>query len=432
MAMSQSDLSRRRLRALRVRLLWPGVVALCLWGMLALTGCAEKITYTMEAGGDLPSPYRLVGADGAAYIAGFDESCVNRPGTYEIPMTDGEGKKYRLMLTVRDRKAPVVTPKHVYYAKGVGKPDALDFIGSIREADEYTAYFTCKLPSMEEIGDFDITFRVEDASGNRTRELHSILTVIEDNTPPVFEKVPELSAYVGEAIAYRKGLVVTDNCGGEVEVQVDASGVDPLTPGDYEVRFTATDRSGNVEWASTVIHIYEDRITEEELAAKIDQVIARIITPDMTKEAQLRAVYRYVYDHIAYTSDSDKSDWVRAAHDALFVTGSGDCYNYFSAAIAFCRRLGIDYREIQRTPGAADGTHFWIMVNIGTVQEPRWYHFDCTHLRAAYTHSGCLLTDTQIKAFNRFRAGFYAYDVSQYPTSDKTIITPTPDLEKYY
>ena len=32
------------------------------------TGCAKKITYTIEAGSDLPSPYRLVGADGAAYV----------------------------------------------------------------------------------------------------------------------------------------------------------------------------------------------------------------------------------------------------------------------------------------------------------------------------------------------------------------------------
>ena len=407
-------------------------VFLCLSVTASGTGCAKQIPYVIEAGSALPAPYRLVGADGAAYVAGFDETCVNRPGTYTIPMTDAEGRKYNLKLTVRDRKAPVVTPKHVYYAKGVSTPDALDFIGSIVEADEYTAYFECDLPDMDQIGDYDIVFRVEDASGNKTKELHSILTVIEDTTPPVFKTVPELSAYVGEAIAYRKGLVGTDNCGGAVDIQVDASAVDPNTPGDYTVSFTATDESGNVSWASTVIHIYENQITEEELNAKIDGVIAQIITPDMDKEAQLRAVYRYVYDHIAYTSDSDKSDWIRAAHDALFMTGSGDCFNYFAAAIAFCRRLGIDYREIERTPGAAEGTHFWIMVNIGTAEEPRWYHFDCTHLRASYSHSGCLLTDQQIKAFNRFRAGFYAYDQSKYPATDKTIITRTPDLEKFY
>ena len=426
MAKSCKVLSRRVLS---------GVLAALLLGLSAMataTGCAKKITYTIEAGSDLPSPYRLVGADGAAYVAGFDETCINRPGTYDIPMTDAAGKKYTLKLTVRDRKAPVVTTKHVYYAKGVSTPDAMDFIGSIVEADEYTAYFECDLPDMNQIGDYDIVFRVEDASGNKTAELHSILTVIADYEAPVFKHVPELSAYVGEAIAYRKGLVVEDNCGGDVAISVDSSAVDPNTPGDYTVSFTATDASGNVSWASTVIHVYENQITEEEWNAKIDVIIGQIITPDMDKEAQLRAVYSYVYDHIAYTSDSDKSDWIRAAHDALFMTGSGDCFNYFAAAIAFCRRLGIDYREIERTPGAADGTHFWIMVNIGSAEEPRWYHFDCTHLRASYSHSGCLLTDQQIKAFNRVRAGFYAYDSASYPATDKKIITPTPDLEKYY
>jgi hypothetical protein len=333
---------------------------------------------------------------------------------------------------IRDRRAPVVTTRHVYYAKGVDTPDALDFIHTISEADEYKAYFEGKVPDLTQIGDYDIVFRVEDASGNKTEELHSILTVVEDTEAPVFATVPELSAFVGEAIAYRKGLVVTDNCGGEVEVQVDSTAVDPNTPGDYPVSFTATDASGNTAWATTTIHIYENQITEEQLAAQIDGVIAQIITPGMSKEEQLRAVYTYVYDHIAYTSDSDKSDWIRAAYDGLFVTGSGDCYNYFAAAIAFCRRLGIDYREIERTPGAADGTHFWIMVNIGDDEKPRWYHFDCTHLRATYSHSGCLLTDGQLRAFNKFRAGFYAYDAASYPASEKIIITPTPDLEKYY
>ena len=188
MAKSRKFSPRRALSgALAALMLALGVTA-------TATGCAKKITYTIEAGSDLPSPYRLVGADGAAYVAGFDESCVNRPGVYDIPMTDAEGRKYNLKLTVRDRKAPVVTTRHVYYARGIGEPDALDFIGTIVEADEYTAYFECDLPDMNQIGDYDVTFRVEDASGNKTKELHSILTVIEDYEPPVFKTVPELSS----------------------------------------------------------------------------------------------------------------------------------------------------------------------------------------------------------------------------------------------
>ncbi len=406
-------------------------ILLCCAVASAFSGCSRSITYTIEAGDELPHPYRLINAEGAAYVAGFDETCVNRPGSYSIPMTDAKGNKYTLELTVEDNRAPVVTTKHVYYARNVGKPHARDFINTIEEADDYKAYFVGKVPDLSEIGDYDVTFRVEDKSGNKTGELHSILTVIEDRTPPTFDVTPELSAYIGEAIAYRKGLVVTDDCGGEVKIAVDSSNVDPERVGDYPVYYTATDASGNVSHAETVIHIYENQISEDQLNARVDEIIAKIIEPGMSKEAQLRAVYRYVYDGIAYIPDSDKSDWVRAAYDALFVSGAGDCYNYFAAAIAFCRRLGIDYREIQRTPGAAEGTHYWLLVNIGTDEKPRWYHFDCTHLRAEYGHSSCLLTDSQVRAFNKFRAGFYVYDASKYPASDTTVITPTPHLDKY-
>ncbi len=407
-------------------------ILLCCAVAPAFSGCAKSLSFTIEAGDELPHPYRLLNAEGAAYVAGFDETCVNRPGKYKIPMTDAAGNQYTLELTVRDRRAPVVTAKHVYYARGVGEPNALDFIHTIEESDEYTAYFTCDVPDLSEIGDYDITFRVEDAGGRRTPELHSILTVIEDKTPPTFTKVPELSAYIGAAVAYRGGLTVTDDCGGEVSVEVDASEVDTSRAGDYPVYYTAKDASGNVSHAETVIHIYENQVSEEQLNARIDEVIARIIESGMSKEEQLRAVYRYVYDGISYIPDSDKSDWIRAAYDALFVTGAGDCYNYFAASVAFCRRLGIDYREIQRTEGAAEGTHYWLLVNIGTAEEPRWYHFDCTHLRADYAHSGCLLTDRQVRAFNKFRVGFYAYDTSRYPASDTAVITPTPHLDKYY
>jgi hypothetical protein len=152
----------------------------------------------------------------------------------------------------------------------------------------------------------------------------------------------------------------------------------------------------------------------------------------MTVEEKLRAAYDYIQAHISYVSDSDKSDWVRAAYESLFVTGSGDCFNYFAAAKAVICRLGLDYREIQRTPGLTEETHYWLMVNIGTSQNPQWYHYDCTRLRSEYNHSGCLLTDTQINAYNKVRPYFYAYDASQYPASATRIITQTPELEPYY
>ena len=406
-----------------------GILCL-LWScMTSLSGCAEAVSYTMEAGDDLPLPSKVIGVPDAAYVAGFDETCTQRPGTYKISMIGG-GKEYVLKLTVCDTTAPVVVPKHVYYPLGTEAPVAADFILSIKEADSYEAFFVEEIPDLSTIGDYDVAFQVRDASGNESDVYRSVLTVIEDNEAPVFEAVPELSAYVGEAVAYRKGVVVTDNCGGEITLTVDSSEVNLNVPGDYTVKYTASDASGNTSTASTVLHVYADQITLDDLNAKLDQVIAQIITADMSKEAQCRAVYDYVHSHISYVSDSDKSDWVRAAYSALFVSGSGDCFNYFAAAKAFLTRLGIEHKDIQRMPGVADGTHYWHLVNVGTAESPRWYHFDCTRLQAS--HSGCLLTDRQVQAYNKVRTGFYAYQTTAYPATDVAIITPTPSLEPHY
>ena len=399
---------------------------------LLLSGCAEKLTYTIQAGGKLPDPMDLSDAPGLSYDEDYDPDCVNHAGSYKINLTDETGKKYVLKLTVKDTRKPVVVSRHVYYAVGTQDADAADFINTIEEPDDYTAYFTSELPDMTQIGDYDITFRVKDASGNVSAECRSILTVIEDREAPKFAYVPELSAYVGEAIAYRKGLVVVDNCSGDVTVEVDSTMVNPEIPGDYPVKFKAVDASGNLSIAETVLHIYDNVITEDQLMHQIALLADQITTPDMTMEEKLRAAHAYVQEHIAYTSDSDKSDWVRAAYESLFMTGTGDCFNYFAAAKAFLIHFGLDYREIERTPGVAEGTHFWLMVNLGTAQKPRWYHYDATRLRNTYENSGCLITDKQLRAYNNLSKNFYIYDTTRYPATSTEIITPTPTLEPYY
>ncbi len=404
---------------------------------LGLCSCTEKISYTIEAGKPLPEPIDLIYADGIAYDADVDPTCTSHPGKYTLGMTDGEGKKYELVLTVKDRTKPRVTSRHVYYALGTEQANAADFINTIVEVDTYEAYFTCDLPDMSTLGDYPVTFRVKDASGNVSAECASILTVIRDKEAPVFEKIPELSAYMGEAIAYRKGLVVIDNCGGAtqsgVTVEVDSSLVNPNVAGDYPVRFTATDASGNISTAETVIHIYGNQITEEMLMEKVAALMARITTESMTVEEKLRAAHAYIQKNISYTADSDKSDWVRAAYDGLFGSMSGDCFNYFAAAKAVLIHLGLDYKEFERTPGVAEGTHFWLMVNIGTDLVPRWYHYDATRLLNSYGADGCLVTDKQLFAYNRYiKMTFYAYDQNAYPASDTRIISESPALEPYY
>ena len=395
-----------------------------------LSGCKTQITMTVEAGDPLPNAAVLTCVDTSAYVDDVDKNCINHAGTYILPIKDADGNLYELKLVVRDRTKPVVTPRHLYCPLGT-TPEAADFIGSIVEADDYEAEFVDELPDLSAYGDYDVTFRVRDASGNVSKTVSSVVTIVKDTEAPVFVTVPELSATIGDAIAYRQGLVVTDNCCGEVTVSVDSSHVVPGLVGDYPVYYTASDASGNTARAETVIHLYSSSVDEALLNQRVDEIIASIIKPSMNTEAKLREVYRYIRTHIAYVSDSDKSDWMRAAYDTLFVTGSGDCFDFFAAAKIFLIRLGVDYYEIQRSPGVTSDTHYWLLVNIGPADAPRWYHYDCTRLRDDYI-TDCLLTDKQVRAYTRIRTGFYSYDTTKYPASCTTIITQTPKLEPFY
>ena len=254
-----------------------------------------------------------------------------------------------------------------------------------------------------------------------------------DTSPPVITGARDLTVYLGESVAYRKNVTVSDDSG-EATLTVDSSRVDTSKEGIYAVVYTATDPSGNSSSVTIMVRVIKPGVSLDELNAALDGVIAKIITPGMNKEAKARAVYEYVRNHIAYVSTSDKSDWRAEAYRALFVTGNGDCFSYFAAAKAFFERLGIDNLDIQRSPGLLDETHYWNLINISDNPDmPSWYHFDSCRLRNdEYNHSGCLLTEVQIKAYSIVRPHFYAYDSTGYPKTSEKIITPTPEIEAYY
>ena len=239
------------------RRLFAGLLAavVCAGGLCApLTGCGRTVSVTIHVGDLLPDSVRLLGDDATSHIDGIEDDRATRAGVYEVPVQADSGKSYTLRLKVIDRVAPVVMPRHVYSALGQTAPVAEDFIGSIKEYDSYSAAFVDPLPELSALGDYDVTFRVTDASGNSTKPLQSIVTVIRDTEPPVFHSVPEPSAYVGEAIAYRDGLIVEDNCCGEVRIDVDTSAVNPNAAGDYPIIYTATDVSGNRSTAKSTAY----------------------------------------------------------------------------------------------------------------------------------------------------------------------------------
>lgn len=404
------------------------VILVLLWVIYAIFSLSIK-RVKIEAG-EVIDPSDIVGKENAEFEKDYDPDCVNHPGVYNFKIK-ANNKSYKVRLKVKDTKAPEVTVKDVYFAVGSTLPDPLEFIDTVYEPDKLFGEYTVSLDGL--VYKLNQTYEASvvyyDASGNRTPEYTVKMTLIKDTVPPVIDGVSDIISYVGEAVSYKNNITLSDNCTGDIDLRIDDSAVNINVPGNYKVIYYATDAVGNVSSAEATVHIYAGEITEEMLNQKISTIISNIISANMTKEEKCRAVYSYVQGNIQYTSTSDKSSYIRAAYDSLFVSGVGDCYSYFASAKAFLNYLDIESMDIQRLSGYTVDTHYWSLVNIGTETDPVWYHFDCTRLRAEYNHSGCLLTDSQIESYNKVRPNFYKYDKSKYPASAQRVITPTPELD---
>lgn len=318
--------------------------------------------------------------------------------------------------------------KNLTWGTGAVLPEAADFVVSLPTGAkiEYV-----ELPAFTALGVYTLQLLVTRENGETST--HTVtLTLIKDEEPPVLSGVKDLVAYLGEGISYRNGVTVSDNCDGEVTLDVDASAVNTEEEGNYPVRYTATDASGNVTVVDIHVWVYREAVTETMLFAEIDRLIDLYVPRTGTPETQARAIYNYVHSYIAYDDSSDKSDWVRAAYDGVR-NGKGDCFTYFALSKAFFVRLGIENMDIQRTQGIVTERHYWNLVNIGTVDAPRWYHFDACRIKDVSAPFGCLMTDAQLHAFSAVRTDadgvsnyFYAYNASAYPNTETKVMTQTP------
>ncbi len=279
---------------------------------------------------------------------------------------------------------------------------------------------------LSALGDNPVTLILTTKQGT-SYLYHSVFTLVFDNDPPVIAGTSDLSAGVGEGVAYRSGIVVTDDVDPDPTLSVDTSLVDLSREGSYPVTYTATDFAGNASSVTVTLHIYREIVTKETLMSLIEKKLAPIIGVSMTTEEKARVVYQFVYQSVSYENKSDKSDWVRAAYYGL-TSGYGDCFTYFALSKACFEYLGIENMDIQRTVGLVPERHYWNLVNLGNGQ---WYHFDACHLLDKQQPWGCLLTDAQLESYSKNRAYedtgvkgyFYAFDGSAYPARAEKIIT---------
>ena len=267
-------------------------------------------------------------------------------------------------------------------------------------------------------GEYTITYTATDLCGN-TEKQSVVLTVIDDHQGPQILGVNKLSLYQGGTMAYRNGVIVTDDYDESPRLSVDSSQVNLNEPGTYKVVYTATDAAGNSTTVDTTVTVKEKKssyVEESVIYAKADELLAKIVKDGMTAEEQVRAIYKWVKNNCYYYNYSDKTDRLQGAY-RMMTKRNGDCFNYYAICSLFFERLGIPEISVRRSAKSVRPTkHFWSMVSVDGGQN--YYHFDSCPT-TAFSVNLCLVTDAVLEKCTRMSPGYFTMDKGVYPATPK-------------
>lgn len=233
--------------------------------------------------------------------------------------------------------------------------------------------------------------------------------------PPYFIGIHDIEITEGDGIAYRQGVTAYDCTGKEISFEVNANAVKINIPGVYEAIYSATDADGNIkEEKITVTVLKRPKVDPEVLYELVDQNIQRHGMDEMSKKELAEFLYDHIKANTTFVSDSDKTDWIAEAYRAL-TDREGDCFTYYAVARAYFNRCGVETITVQRTQNARPGTHYWLLVNMGTTDAPAWYHWDACPHYMEYPFYSCLVTDDELLAYNQKVENYYLFDMELYP-----------------
>ena len=337
-----------------------------------------------------------------------------------IILTDAAGNQseYEAVLSVFvDNGVPQLTGVAALFTYIGTEPDYLAGVTAMDDRDvalEITV--DSSKVDLNAVGTYDITYSVTDAAGNTTT-VPSTVTVTDDNTAPTIQGVHDISLYLGSAVSYRSGVVVSDDKDPSPKLDIDSSQVDLSNPGTYPLVYTARDMTGNETRLEVTVTVAEKPTTyveEEVINAKADELLKKIVTEDMTAEAKVKAIYAYVRSHYTYSGHSDKTDWLQGAY-VMMTEGQGDCFNYYAITkllLDRCNIPNIDVRKVRNFP--EDSDHYWSLVSVDGGQT--YYHLDTTP-RVGDGDDFCLVTDAFLDAYSAANKNCHNRDKSLYPAT---------------
>lgn len=404
---------RRRLNPLfLITLLLSAVLIVAVIFLISLI-FGSSANLTIEAGSPLPDASFFFNGEDAEVSYLSDTSAINTsvPGEYEVTLMKGN-RKVSATLVVQDTVAPTGTAVDVTVLTP-NPAKAEDFVRDIQDATAVSVKFE-KEPDTATVGDQQVTLMLTDAAGNMTK-LTATLHVVSDTTAPQIVGVKNIITYAGDAVAYRNGITVTDDCDTSPKLDIDSSAVDLSTPGTYQVFYTATDAAGNTVKQEATVEVLvkqANHVDIETIYARVDAILAQFITDDMTDLEKAAAIYVWTHrgDHLIYGSAPDRTDYLQTAYEFLD-TKKGDCFWFFAIQKLMFERLGIptiDVKKVKNFP--SDSNHYWLLVSVD--QGKTYYHFDNVWSRQLF-----LVTDAKLNSFSKACNNCFNRDESLYPAT---------------
>ena len=421
---------RKRQLALRRLILLLGVVLLLTLVIAAVVFVAKLMKpedkkspvlekFTLEAGTklELDDLLRDPKQGNAELVTDVTKLNLSTPNMFRVEVKV-DGESYFTTVTVQDTIAP--TAEAVFTATKPGVlPMAEKLVKNIKDAGPVTVSYD-KVPDVS-VNDRTVTAVVllTDAAGNTAKVEAEVLVFLDENAPVITGAVNR-EYFIGDSIAYKEGITVTDDHTKNPVLTVDNTAVRPQTPGIYPVTYTATDAVGNVT-SVTVYFTFRERpndYVEPEVAYGYARDILKNkikVTDSMTKPQVAAAIYNWVKQNISWYDHSEKDHGWPAGAVAGFEQRKGDCFTYYAVTKALLDVAGIPNLDVVKvvTPETSQSAHYWSLIDVGD----GWYHIDCTPRAKNYSDSFFLYTDAEMLAYSEKpeNKNCFNFDMDAYP-----------------
>ncbi len=347
----------------------------------------------------------------------IDESKLNlqKAGAYPVIFTarDSSGNESTAVtkITVRaDKEKPILSGVQDYEVY-VG--ESVDYISGVKAADNRDGEIPVLVEGTVDFsapGRYTVRYACADSSGN-TAKASATIRVKQDKEAPVIHGAKDITVEIGSAVSYKKGVSVTDNRDSAPKLTIDNSKVNLNQLGKYKVVYTAEDSAGNKSSVTIRVTVAAEVLTEEDIELiwpMADEILAEIITDDMSPMQKAFKIYGWTRKHIRYNGVSDKSHWVMGAYEG-FSRRRGDCFTYFSVAKALLTRAGIDNIDVVKSD-TRYSQHFWSLIDIGS----GWYHFDSCQFSQDDARF-FMVTDAELKKWDKENRNAHPFDETLYP-----------------